>query len=587
MAVHHRPGSYAVLLGSGVSTAAKVPTGWQVVKNLARSIAVIEGADPEDPVTWYAERSGTEVTYSALIGALGRTEADRQAIVVDMLTSGAKRFPPPTPAHQAVAALAAGGWIKVILTTNFDPLLEDALAATGVEYTALSSADQISGALPLAHAAVVVVKLHGDYRDLHIRNTDVELAEYPQPVDDLLDRVFDDYGLIICGWSGNHDRALSNAVDRSRNRRFATYWAARGGVLQPVAAALAQRRDAQIVPVVDADAFFGRLRDAVESLRDLDYVQDEPPALMVASLKRDLAGGGGAISAHDRVRREIAKAHAFADRLDAEHDSWNDEILRATPDLEALGAVVATVAYWGDERTDQWWIGEIAQFTRRRGDGGRTRVQDLTRLPGLVMAWAAGIAAIAGSRDDLLTRLLALPAVPETSGTDVAPPVLQLDPGMLKLEGEVAWIFHRLNAAFSEHLALGKTGYAEAFDRWQYTLAVAGQATERFWPAERVLIVDGYKPMAPVAHHWMTSSLAARGTAHPLVASGIAGTTDGAATGVLAAASAAFANGYEDTAKTLDMASSGGGAPTGRHYPGSRSSDPEVALRDPLPPPGS
>jgi hypothetical protein len=587
MAVHHRPGAYAILLGSGISTAAQVPTGWQVVKHLARSVAAIENADVSDPVAWYEERFGTDVTYSGLIGALGRTEAERQAIVVDALTSGTKRFPPPTPAHQSLAALVAGGWIKVILTTNFDPLLEDALTATGVEFQTLSSRDQIAGALPLAHAGVVVVKLHGDYRDLHIRNTDDELTQYPQPVDELLDRVFDEYGLIICGWSADHDRALCNALDRSTNRRFATYWAAHGGVLRPSAEALADRRGAEIVPVADADSFFGRLRDAVESLRDLDYVQDEPPALIVASLKRDLSGGVAAISAHDRVRRVITKANAFADGLDAEHGSWSDELLRATPDLEALGAVVATLAYWGDERTDQWWIGEIAQFTRRRSEGGYPRVLDLARVPGLVMAWAAGIAAVAKSRNDLLTRLLGLPSVPEPNGSDLATPVLQLDPGMLKLDSDVAWIFHRLNATFAEHLAFGKTGYAEAFDRWQYTLAVAGQAAQRFWPAERFLIVDGYNPIAPVAHHWMASALDAEGAAHPLVASGIAGATGSSAIGLVAAASTTYANNYEATAKSADMASSGGGAPSGRHYPGSRSSDPEIALRDPLPPPGS
>jgi hypothetical protein len=36
----------------------------------------------------------------------------------------------------------------------------------------LSAADAIDGAMPLVHAAVTVVKLHGDYLDSRLRNTE-------------------------------------------------------------------------------------------------------------------------------------------------------------------------------------------------------------------------------------------------------------------------------------------------------------------------------------------------------------------------------------------------------------------------------
>jgi hypothetical protein len=44
--IHAQPGVYAVLLGSGVSRAADIPTGWEIVTNLVREVAVAE--DPED-----------------------------------------------------------------------------------------------------------------------------------------------------------------------------------------------------------------------------------------------------------------------------------------------------------------------------------------------------------------------------------------------------------------------------------------------------------------------------------------------------------------------------------------------------------
>lgn len=57
----------------------------------------------------------------------------------------------PTAAHRAIASLAAKGYIRIIITTNFDRLMETALADVGVVPTVLSSSDQVHGAMPLIH----------------------------------------------------------------------------------------------------------------------------------------------------------------------------------------------------------------------------------------------------------------------------------------------------------------------------------------------------------------------------------------------------------------------------------------------------
>jgi hypothetical protein len=57
----------------------------------------------------------------------------------------------------------------------------------------------------LTHSHCYVLKLHGDYKDARILNTDQELSAYPDGYNRLLDRIFDEHGLIICGWSGEWD----------------------------------------------------------------------------------------------------------------------------------------------------------------------------------------------------------------------------------------------------------------------------------------------------------------------------------------------------------------------------------------------
>ena len=59
-AMHSNPGAYAVLVGSGVSVGASIPTGWQVMLHLISKVARVLDDDPGDDVSnWYQERGMT------------------------------------------------------------------------------------------------------------------------------------------------------------------------------------------------------------------------------------------------------------------------------------------------------------------------------------------------------------------------------------------------------------------------------------------------------------------------------------------------------------------------------------------------
>jgi SIR2-like domain len=267
-AVHSSKGVYAVLLGSGLSRAAGIPTGWEITLELISRVAVAGGVkEIDDPAEWYRETEGREPDYSALLDMLAATPEERRAVLHGFIApkpedveAGIKV---PTAAHRALARLAATGYIRVILTTNFDRLIETALRDAGVEPTVISSADDAVGAVPLPHAGCVVVKLHGDYLDTRIRNTPAELAHYDPRLDQYLDRVLDEFGLVIVGWSGEWDDALRSAIARCPTRRFTTWWASRGGRLQDRARDLVAGRRAQVIAIEDADNFFSSLEQKV------------------------------------------------------------------------------------------------------------------------------------------------------------------------------------------------------------------------------------------------------------------------------------------------------------------------------------
>ena len=87
--VHSNPGVYAVLLGSGVSRAAGIPTGWEVVLDLIRKIASIndENCEP-DPETWYKSKYGEEPNYSKIIDELAKSPAERSQLLRNYFEDG-------------------------------------------------------------------------------------------------------------------------------------------------------------------------------------------------------------------------------------------------------------------------------------------------------------------------------------------------------------------------------------------------------------------------------------------------------------------------------------------------------------------
>jgi hypothetical protein len=304
-------GVYAVLLGSGISRAAKIPTGWEVVLELVRKLALLSEEDCEpNPETWYLNKFGNAPDYAVLLDQIAKTPAERQQLLRSYFEPSEEEHEEnaklPTVAHHAIASLVANGYIKVIVTTNFDRLMELALQEAGVAPFVLSTPDQIDGALPLVHTRCCVIKVHGDYLDTRIKNTSAELDTYAPKMDALLDQVFDEFGLVTCGWSADWDVALRKAIERAPSRRFTTYWASRGAPSE-IAAKLIQHRSGQLVSIKDADSFFRSVQEKVEALERFSEPHSLSTKTAVATLKKYLAEDRFRIRLHDLIDEEVTR----------------------------------------------------------------------------------------------------------------------------------------------------------------------------------------------------------------------------------------------------------------------------------------
>lgn len=412
-------GVYAILLGSGVSRAARIPTGWEITLDLVRKLATLysEGCEP-NPEVWYLTKFGKAADYSDLLDALAKTPAERQQLLrvywepnEQEREENAKQ---PTSAHRAIAELVAHGFVKVIITTNFDRLMESALADAGVVPTILSSPDQVHGALPLIHTQCCLFKVHGDYLDTRIRNTPTELTAYPAEFDQLLDRIFDEFGLVICGWSADWDGALRRALLRAPSRRFATYWAVRGEPSDE-ARRLIDHRGAQKVSIRDADTFFQSVQRHVQSLEEFSRPHPLSIEAAVASLKRYLTEPRYRIQLADLVDEtvdrvvEVTSGQAFAAQGGPapNNASATARVRGYEAACSALLAMAPIGGFWAEKDHYNVWQRALERLSLVSGGGGYSLWLELQRYPGTLLLYALGLGAVEAGRLQFLGLLFA------------------------------------------------------------------------------------------------------------------------------------------------------------------------------------
>ena len=292
--------------------------------------------------------------------------------------------------------------------------METALADVGVTPTVLGTTDQVHGALPLIHTKCSVVKVHGDYLDTRIRNTPSELSSYPAEFDALLDRILDEFGLVICGWSAEWDEALRNAIFRAPSRRFATYWASRGKPGES-AQKLIEHRGAQHIAIKDADSFFATLHQHVQSLEEFSRPHPLSTEAAIASLKRYISEPRYRIQLADLVGDEVMRVGEATsgpkfpvqggpapDRASATARVRAYEAACST--LVALGVVAG---YWAEEAHKQVWQRAISQLASVTFGGGFTFWLELQRYPATLVLYSLGIGAVDADRLGFLGSLFA------------------------------------------------------------------------------------------------------------------------------------------------------------------------------------
>jgi hypothetical protein len=414
--LYYNPGAYALLLGSGISKTANIKTGWEITRDLIKKLAASMKQDPGPDVDdWYKKNFHEEPDYSKILEKIAKTPSERMNILKGYCepTEEEKEegLKVPNKAHKAIAEMVKMGYIKMILTTNFDRLLEKALEEVGVTPDVVKSEDDFKGAMPYIYSQCFIVKLHGDYKDIRIKNTEEELSHYSDITNKFLDEVLDRFGLIIVGWSGKWDKALREAILKSPSRRFQTYWLAKGEIEEEAKDIIDSRR-AEVIKIENADEVFMHLLEKVKSLREVERKSPMTIEAKIAMIKQYISDPKNRIKLHDFVMERTEEIYKD---LNSEKFNLKEEVNETTFQKRMenyeivtipLIKVLLPIAYYDKGKNSYLLtkvINRIANSERRSSNYAWSNLQ---KYPSLLLLYSLGLGALSSNNFNNLAAIL-------------------------------------------------------------------------------------------------------------------------------------------------------------------------------------
>jgi len=447
LALHNSPRRYALLLGSGLSRDTGIRTAVEITDDIIRQMAGDRIKRHQKPEDWYKEtHGGVAPTFTGLFRELSTSGEDQEAALKPYFelkdNEGNFQKIGPTLAHEAIARLVKSGLISMIITTNFDPLLEEAIRNLGI-YPLVITKETDERKMEVVGDQCRIVMINGKYPNTELKLTPDDLASYDPKLTIYLDRIFSEYGLLICGWSGIHDTGLVEILTTERIRRFAIFWCSRESP-EKIPSGIRSKLHLSTIGIRSANEFFKDLELQIELLRRherttsltvesaikkiKDALRDPTPELILSDLLHEET---------DRVLTEVNRFDivprgpiegktCFKNRLE-------ELERRATP----LAAMVATLAYYDNGAFADLITETIDRLINlRKLDGDflfdgqkvhdilpselREYLNHLRLYPALLVIYSSGIAAVRRENFNNLSAILEKPQIKQFIGSEMS-----------------------------------------------------------------------------------------------------------------------------------------------------------------------
>lgn len=219
---------FALFLGAGCSVTSGIPSAGSLVKERwlphLRELMAPERSDLDEwasaAIPGYV-RSDPAASYGELVNRLFLTPEDRQR-EIESLCDGRS----PSFGYAVLAQLVAmpAGRFNVVLTTNFDDMVADALYLYTDARPLVIQHESLAAYIRPTRTRPLVVKLHGDHR-LSPRNTALETENLEQTIRLQTAMVLHDRGIIFIGYGGA-DHGIHTLLEELPEQAlpYGAYW---------------------------------------------------------------------------------------------------------------------------------------------------------------------------------------------------------------------------------------------------------------------------------------------------------------------------------------------------------------------------
>ena len=219
----------ALLLGAGASIESGGHTAQDITWGILRKLY---GTKPEQKLqNLFETEYNRPISFEDVLDALGTSSGDR----LDMIRKFFKEMLPSEGYRYLAALLKAGYFYPLVLTTNFDHMLEDALnAETVIEeditVRVLTAEELISPSIEPCYGEVIIVKLHGDIsKPESLKTTALETMSLPEIYEKLVIRICEQHGLVVVGYRVK-DIGVRNALQRAKPSAKGLFWVSKGSL---------------------------------------------------------------------------------------------------------------------------------------------------------------------------------------------------------------------------------------------------------------------------------------------------------------------------------------------------------------------
>lgn len=198
---------FSIFLGAGCSVSSGIPTAGNLVENWLPGLKKLETGKDGDLNNWlikqfpdYNKKNAAKY-YGDVIERMFPTSIERQKEIEKLVEGKSPAF-----GYSVLATLMShsiyGKHFNIVLTTNFDDLITDALYLYTNKKPLVIYHESLIGFVRTSRTQPLIIKLHGDAR-LAPKNIEAEIKTLNENVKKVLKNLLTEVGLIFIGYGGN------------------------------------------------------------------------------------------------------------------------------------------------------------------------------------------------------------------------------------------------------------------------------------------------------------------------------------------------------------------------------------------------